>query len=337
MSKLATAMVRTVAVLVKAGDYSLPIPAAVAAAAAARDVSLSVGETAAAVGPCDAICWVPGIPASELSRCFAENPECKWVHCYSAGVDSLRTFLPEVAARDGAALTNGRGAFSSSLAEYALACILHFNKQVPRWQANGSTQNWDPFRMKVVKGQTLGLVGYGDIAQATAKLARAFGMRVIATRRDPSKADGADLDAAYGNSPEARLEVFRQADHVVCSLPDAAGTKDFCGAAEFAAMKPTATFVSIGRGAAVDEAALAQALREDAIAGAALDVFKTEPLPETDPLWGLAAEGKLLVTAHNADRTDDYFELGWAVWLKNLEAIMDGKAPATVVDPGKGY
>ena len=117
-------------------------------------------------------------------------------------------------------------------------------------------------------------------------------------------------------------------------LPGTPETYDFCGAAELAAMKRSAIFISLGRGSVVDEDALADALSSGAIAGAALDVFKTEPLPKTSRLWHCQ---NLLLTAHNADFTDDYFRLGWAVWKENLDALLADKPPATPVDRLAGY
>ena len=116
-------------------------------------------------------------------------PKLRWVHCYTAGVDALSTFIAGPLRDAGLPLTNGRGAFSSSLAEYAMLAALHFNKKVARCQANRANKRWDKFEMPVLRGQTMGLLGYGDIAKHTAKLARAFGMRVIALRRNASKVD----------------------------------------------------------------------------------------------------------------------------------------------------
>ena len=96
----------------------------------------------------------------------------------------------------------------------------------------------------------------------------------------------------------------------MCSLPSTPTTQKFIGAAELAAMKPTSVLISVGRGAAVDEAALAASLQSGGLKGAVLDVFATEPLPEASPLWGME---NVLMTSHNADFTEDYFELGWEV------------------------
>ena len=117
-------------------------------------------------------------------------------------------------------------------------------------------------------------------------------------------------------------------------LPGTAETKHFCSTEEFAAMRPGSIFISMGRGIAVDEAALVEALRAWKIAGAALDVFEQEPLPEASPLWDC---DNLLLTAHNADYTEDYFKLGWDVWSSNLDCYLSGRPMATTVDKRAGY
>ena len=120
------------------------------------------------------------------------------MHGFYAGVDAMGQFVRELEASD-VPLTNGRGAFSASLAEYAITAALHFTKQVPRCMRNREDKVWDKFEMSMLRGKTLGLVGYGDIAKATARLAKAFGMRVVALRRNAGKPDeGGDVDLVLG-------------------------------------------------------------------------------------------------------------------------------------------
>ncbi|EOD06225.1 hypothetical protein EMIHUDRAFT_44961, partial [Emiliania huxleyi CCMP1516] len=200
-------------------------------------------------------------------------------------------------------LSNGRGAFSSSLAEYALMAALHFNKQVARCQQNRRERRWDKFEMSVLRGQTLGLLGFGDIAQHVARLGKAFGMRVVCLR-PPGRFPEHFRDASGTRPPLPFLTrpMLEQSDVVVCTLPGTEETRHFLSSAEFDAMKGGATFVSVGRGIAVDESALVAALPR--LGGAALDVFETEPLPADSPLWE-QPDSKLLLTAHNADYTAD--------------------------------
>lgn len=328
---------RTVGVLVKEGNGAWPPSAPGDVTTFVRGAD-AASLAAAAPGGVDALVWVPGVPPAELENAHAAlAPE--WVHSFSAGVDYLRPFLTGAAfAAHPTPTTNGRGAFSSSLAEYVMCAALHFNKQVPRCLKQ---KTWDQFTMDTVAGKTMGFVGWGHIAKTSAKLAKAFGMRVVACRRnvDAVAAPGEVApDAVYG--VDARRDLFAEADFVVCTLPGTAATADFCGADEFAAMRPSAVFISLGRGAAVDEAALLRALESDAIAGAALDVFKNEPLKDDSPWWRLG--DKVLLTPHNADLTADYCKLGWDVFAANNAAWAPGTkatdaAFATPFDPAQGY
>ena len=118
-------------------------------------------------------------------------PNLKWAHGFYAGIDPIASFALDDLAPRGVPLSNGRGAFSSSLAEHAMYAAMHFIKQVPRCMENRRTKTWDKFVMGEMKGLTLGLLGAGSIAQATAQLGRAFGMRTIALRRNARKEDAA--------------------------------------------------------------------------------------------------------------------------------------------------
>jgi len=284
-----------------------------------------------------AVLWIPPGDVTVLDQLWDYvKGSAQWVHSFFAGVDRLTDFTKKHLVGSDIPLTNGRGAFSSSLAEYAMAAILHYNKQIPRIQSNTAQGKWDKFVMNVVKGKTLGLIGFGHIAQATARLAKPFGIKIVAVRRSPEKGTCSGLaDQVVGF--DKRLDVFSTADFVVSVLPGTKETKNFCGKEEFEAMKSTGVFINIGRGITVDEAALCQALNEQKIAGAALDVFWEEPLPSKSPLWGCK---NLLITAHNADFTEDYAQLGWKVWEDNLKTFLSGAAEdqmATPVHKKDGY
>mmetsp|Transcript_40009 Transcript_40009/g.133412 ORF Transcript_40009/g.133412 Transcript_40009/m.133412 type:complete len:321 (+) Transcript_40009:113-1075(+) len=288
---------------------------------------LDAADAAAAEG----IVAVPGCDIGALRGLLAALPRCAWLHSFSAGVDGIAPVLRETP--DTLRASNARGAFTSSLAEYALAAALHFNKQVPRCMANRAAGRWERFTMNVLRGKTMGLLGYGSIARATAKLAAAFGMRIIALRRNVGGETGEVVpETTYGYDDRAAF--FGAADFIVCSLPATGETRHFVGAAAFEAMKESAVFISLGRGDVVDEAALVAVLSRGRICGAALDVFEQEPLPAESPLWRCE---RLLLTAHNADLTSDYFEAGWATFVANAEAAAAGRPLITPVDKSAGY
>lgn len=265
-----------------------------------------------------------------LSEVCRSLPAVTWVHSFYAGVDALADFTSSMSSRE-FTLTNGRGAFSDSLAEWAIASSFYFNKQIPRIQRNRTEKKWDKFVMGTLYGKTMAFIGFGHIAQATARLAKALGVRVVALRRNPDK-KSALADETHGY--KTRLDVFSQADFVVCSLPGTKETDGFVGAKEFKAMKESGVFISIGRGLAVDEVALDKALTDNQIAGAALDVYRKEPLSTSSPLW---EHENVLLTSHNADYTEDYFIRGWDIWKSNLDAQEEGKPWATPVDIKAGY
>jgi len=307
---------------------------------------LDHGERLSAV---EAVVFIPQPGTRELMMELMAGghlPNLRWAHCFYAGVDQIADVATQYFVPGDILLSNGRGAFSSSLAEYAMATALHFIKQVPRCMENRREKKWDKFVMGELKGRTLGLVGAGSIATYTARLAKAFGMRTVALRRNARKPlsaeEGAVYDLVLGPYdgpvlPAHKAALFGQSDVVVCTLPGTADTHHFVSSAEFAAMKPGSVFVSLGRGMAVDEAALDSALRGGRLGGAALDVFETEPLPEDSPLWDAAHGDRLFLTAHNADYTEDYFKEGWRVWKENYASLTRGDGVATPVDVSAGY
>jgi len=266
----------------------------------------------------------------------------RWVHSLAAGVETVVPMLMALPGGAEVAFTNAKGAYSRTLAEYTLAAMLHFNKQVPRLQQQKKSRTWEKFVMSELHGKTVGFLGFGDIARTTVPYCRAFGMKVLALRQSRSSAGNELADKVYysgaGAPPEGdqKLDLFREADFVVCSLPGGAHTKHFCSRAEFAAMKPEGVFISIGRGTCVDEEALVDALKEGRITGAALDVFEKEPLSDDSSLWNVE---NLLLSPHNADLTSTYMEQSWDVFLAKLKAFMsaDFAGFPDQVDKVKGY
>ncbi|CAE7591423.1 serA [Symbiodinium necroappetens] len=264
----------------------------------------------------------------------------KWIHSLAAGVDTLVPVLNSLPGGSEIPLTNAKGAFSRSLAEYSLAAMLHFNKQIPRLQKHRTTKTWDKFVMNELHGQTVGFIGFGDIAQCSARLCKAFGMRILAWRnsRQASGEELADEVFYAGDGVGAKQEVFKQSDYVVCTLPGGSATYHCCGAEELNAMKPTAVFISLGRGSCVDEAALEDLLLHGKIAGAALDVFEKEPLPPDSPLWRCES---LLMSPHNAApyMAKQCAHENWQLFLERLDEFMTEGFSGfpVVVDKSKGY
>ncbi|KAF8058054.1 ddh [Scenedesmus sp. PABB004] len=257
----------------------------------------------------------------------------RWLHSSSAGLEHL--LFPELVEGD-VALTNAKGVYSHSLAEYALTCCSYFAKDFPRLLAAKAAARWEPYDVEELRGKTLGVVGYGDIGRATAVLAKAFRMRVVALRRNTTlsaeeQAEGV-VERMY--SPAQLPELMAASDYVVVATPHTPATDKLVSAAAIAAMKPTGVLVNVGRGKCVDEEALIEALRARRIRGAALDVFATEPLPPESPLWGL---DNVFMSPHNADRTKEFQFESLELFLQNMARYIAGDALLNVCDKRAGY
>lgn len=261
---------------------------------------------------------------------LALAPGVPWVHSRSAGVDGL--LLPALV-EGPCVLTNGRGVFSVSLAEFVIGALLYFSRDFPRLVRNQRRETWEVFEPLDLAGRTLGIVGYGDIGRAVAERAHRLGMNVIALRRRP-ELSGADPWVS-DTLPVSELVPFvRRADDVVVATPLTDETRGLFGREAIFAMRPHGVFVNVGRGPVVDEPALVQALREKRIRGAALDVFETEPLPAGHPLWAL---DNVLVSPHCADNTPGWLEAATRAFVANLERFRRGEKLRNVVDKASGY
>jgi phosphoglycerate dehydrogenase-like enzyme len=239
----------------------------------------------------------------------------RWFHTFSAGTDSP---VFQVLIDRGTLLTNSSGASAPSIAQYVLAMMLHTAKRVDDWRAQQSRREWKQIHTAELTGQTVGIVGTGAIGGEVARLARAFGMSVLGVRRSGKPARYVDEML-----PARRLHaMLKRCDFVVLACPLTKETEGLIGEAELRAMKPTATLINIARGRVVDEAALIDALRERRIAGACLDVFTVEPLPETSPLWDMP---NVVVTPHNSGFSPLNMERSMSIFLDNLGRFAAGK------------
>jgi phosphoglycerate dehydrogenase-like enzyme len=266
-----------------------------------------------------------------LREVFHMCPRVKWVHTRSAGLDSQ--LFPELV-NGPVVLTNGSGVFSAPLGEFALGAILFFAKGFRRLVVNQEAGLWAQFDTPLVSGQTVGIVGYGDIGRAVATRVRAMGMRVLAVKRHGPPLYNVDplVDRIY--HPADRCEMLAQCDYVVAAAPLTEETRGMIGDAEFAAMKKEAVVINIGRGPVIDEAAMVRALTGRRIQGAALDVFDQEPLPPGHPFYKL---DNVLLSPHSADHTPDWLELGMRFFIEQFQRYVKGEPLRNVVDKKLGY
>ena len=220
----------------------------------------------------------------------ARAPQLRWVHVTSAGVDRLP--LGELAAA-GIVLTNARGLHADAMGDHAFALLLALSREVPAHVLAQQGRRWAPRGGDVLAGRRLGILGLGEIGRAVARRAAGFGLEVWATRRHPEP----DPLVARVLGPDRAdlLTVCAGCDDLVAVLPSTPATRGLLDAEAFAAMRPGARLVNLGRGDVLDEAALEAALRSGRLAGAACDCLPREPLPADASLWD--APG-LLLTPH---------------------------------------
>jgi phosphoglycerate dehydrogenase-like enzyme len=270
-------------------------------------------------------------PLALFKKVFGMCPNLLWVHSRSVGLE--RTLFPELV--DSAVpLTNGVGVFSASLGEFVLGAILYFAKDFRRMIRNQMAGVWESFDVLWASGQTLGIIGYGDIGRAAADRAHALGMRVLALRRHVPPSRNTDAIVAQTYAPEQRIEMISRCDYVVVATPLTAETRGMIGEAEFAAMKPTAVVINVGRGPVINEEALVKALSSGRIRGAALDVFDSEPLPTAHPFYKLE---NVLLSPHCADHTPDWLDNAMKFFIEQYERFRKGEALLNVVDKKLGY
>jgi phosphoglycerate dehydrogenase-like enzyme len=263
---------------------------------------------------------VSGLWKNELA---GTAPRLKFIQSISAGTDQYDKAL---LCERGIRLASAAGVNAEAVAEHAMALMLALARRLPEARDNQNAKRWRGMigeiaaREDQLTGKTLLIVGMGRIGTRLARLAKAFEMRVIATKRDPaSGTHGAD--AVHG---QHRLpELLGQADVVALTCPLTPETENLIDAAALAAMKPSAHLINVARGRVVDEAALIEALQQRRIAAAGLDVTREEPLPASSPLWALP---NALITPHSAGETRAYEDAVIDILLENLERLWRGEA-----------
>ena len=264
-----------------------------------------------------------------LREIFGRCQKVSWIHSMAAGVDKL--LFPELVESE-VVLTNGSGVFSASLGEFVLAAILYFAKDFRRMIRNQAAGAWEPFDVEEVAGQSVGIVGYGDIGRAVASRAQAMGMRVLATKRHLPESPDPLVKEFY--QPEARREMIALCDYIVATAPLTEETRHMISDDEFAVMKPTAVVINVGRGPVIDEAALLRALTAGQIKGAGLDGFEQEPLPVGHPLYKLE---NVLLSPHCADHTADWQDQAMRFFLEQYARFEKGEPLKNMVNKRLGY
>jgi phosphoglycerate dehydrogenase-like enzyme len=272
-------------------------------------------------------------------------PNLKWVHFMWEGVDSMSDEFRD----SDILLTNSSGAHADHIAEHVFAFLLNLARRTRLYMELQERKEWlgwwDQPNLEKLRGSTIGIMGYGRIGRAIASVAAGFGMRVIALKREPKQkaqddlhlpgcrdVDGRIPDRIVG--PDGIMGLLGESDHVVVALPYTSETHQLVGWEHFQAMKGTAFFVNIGRGALVDEGSLIKALGTGEIAGAGLDVFEKEPLPPDSPLWSMK---NVIITPHSSVGGDPAEDQVIDLFCENMERFIKGEDMINLVDKRKGY
>ncbi len=280
----------------------------------------------------------------------AQAPRLRWVHAHSAGVEHLLS--QALLQTGGVLLTSSSGIHATIMMEYVIMMMLAFGhrlltmieyKEGSTWPAENRHRTFLP---QPLHGSTVGIVGYGSIGREIAHVAHRLGMEVLAVKRDvrhPADPDSYNLPGAGDPEgvyfhrlypPEALISMVKACDYVVLTVPLTESTRALIDADVFEAMKTSAYLINISRGGVVDEAALLHALQTGQIAGAAMDVFESEPLPEDSPLWKLP---NLIISPHIAGNMPDYNQKAAALFIENLKRYLARKDLLNLVDHAQGY
>jgi len=299
-------------------------------------------EIADVIGETDVLYTFAALPEPEVA------PRLRWVQLHSAGADMVLQHPLYIHSE--VMFTTTSGIHAIQMAEYVLSLMLAFAHRVPRMLEDQETGTWTDSRWKryvpdELYGASVGILGYGSIGRQVAYLARAFGMRVLALKRDVRRLDNNHYAQPGIGDPQAEIpdmiypqdalrSFVKECDYVIVTVPLTGRTRHLIDASVLEAMKPKAILINIARGDVVDEQALVDALVADKIGGAGLDVFSEEPLPGTSPLWQLP---NVILSPHIAGFSEHYDERAIDVFSENLKRFLAGEPLLNLVDREHDY
>ena len=249
----------------------------------------------------------------------------RWIANGGVGTDHFGQWDPACTT-----ITNAAGVAADMMAEYMLGSFLHFTLDIEGLCRDKAGRIWRARNMVPLKGKTLLIVGLGHTGRALAEKSRALGMRVVGVRSRPQSDECVDTVGGPDDLPG----FLQDADCIAICAPLTPTTRGMIAGAEIAAMKPGVLLADVSRGGIVDQAALAGALASGHVAGAALDVFETEPLPTDSPLWDLDG---LIISPHCSSVYDGWEDASFDLFLDNLDRWIAGSPLQNVVDPERGY
>lgn len=284
---------------------------------------------------------INGLPRPE------QAPHLRWVQVHWAGVDSL---VDSPVWNSDITITSTSGIHATNMAQYAFAQLLAWSNKMGLWfsqqqQGEWPSDRWQKYAPIELRGRTLGILGYGSIGREIARIGKAFGMKVLVTKRNVKQPK--DLGYALngtgdpgGDVPdriypgEATRSMLSECDYVIVTLPLTPKTHHLFNEALLKEMKPNAFLVNVGRGGLIDEKALVKALKKGWIAGAGLDVFEQEPLPSDSPLWSME---NVILTPHISGFTLQYDQRAVDLFAENLRRYLAGEMLLNKVSRDAGY
>jgi phosphoglycerate dehydrogenase-like enzyme len=253
----------------------------------------------------------------------ADGP--KWVANGGAGTDHFGMWD-----KARVTVTNTAGVASDMMAEYVMGGFLHFTLDVPGLQADKVARSWKARHMVPLKGKTLLIVGLGNTGRALALRAKAFGMQVLGVRARPAPMENVDEVAAASDLKK----LVPRADFIAVCAPLTSQTKGLIDKSVMSAIRKDAILADVSRGGVIIQSDLLEALDTGRLAGAVLDVFETEPLPENNRLWG---HPNVLISPHCSSVFEGWEEASFDLFLSNLDRWIEAKPLMNVVDPSRGY
>jgi phosphoglycerate dehydrogenase-like enzyme len=267
--------------------------------------------------------------AKALRQVVEASPKLRWIHNGMTGMDNV--LYPELVRSD-VVVTNGSGAHRHALAETVAGMMLAWAKHFREHLSEQQQHRWQHRQHGTLREKTVLIVGLGSVGETIARLCHCFGMRVIGLKRHPAGELPVGVDQLAG--PAQLHEVLPGTDYVVIAAVLTEETRGMIGERELRLMPASAYLINIARGPIVDEQALIRALQKKWIAGASLDVFEEEPLPETSPLWALP---NVLVTPHNAAWSEHVQAEVLGIFYENFQRFVEGRPLLNIVDKRAGY
>lgn len=280
------------------------------------------------LGDAEVLFGAPGESAEGLVDAIRSGSNLRWIQATNAGVgEHVRATDLTQEELSRVTITAASGVHATPLAEFSIFGLLAFTKDLPRLLQDKESKRWDHYSTNELKGRTLLVIGLGKVGLEVARLAHCFGMRTIGTKRRPDK-DLPSVEEVYASN---RLkELVPRADAMVVTLPLTEETRGIIDRETIELMRAECVLVNVGRGGVVDEQALIEALQENRIRGAALDVFREEPLPEDSPLWKLP---NVLVSPHTAALSEAENQRIVDLFTDNLRHYLSGEPLLNQVDP----